>query len=198
MTDSIGIVRPIQFETEMRTSYLEYAMSVIVGRAFPDARDGLKPVQRRILYTMWSNGTRANSAYKKSARTIGEVLGKFHPHSEGAIYDAMVRMAQDFSLRYPLIDGQGNFGSIDNDPPAAIRYTEARLTPIAEELLVEIEKETVDFDDNFDGTEQEPLALPARLPNLLLNGAEGIAVGMATKIPPAQPKRGGRRPDSPD
>ncbi len=184
MTDSIGIVRPIQFEAEMRTSYLEYAMSVIVGRAFPDARDGLKPVQRRILYTMWSSGTRANSAYKKSARTIGEVLGKFHPHSEGAIYDAMVRMAQDFSLRYPLIDGQGNFGSIDNDPPAAIRYTEARLTPIAEELLVEIEKETVDFDDNFDGTEQEPLALPARLPNLLLNGAEGIAVGMATKIPP--------------
>ena len=140
MTDSIGIVRPIQFETEMRTSYLEYAMSVIVGRAFPDARDGLKPVQRRILYTMWSSGTRANSAYKKSARTTGEVLGKFHPHSEGAIYDAMVRMAQDFSLRYPLIDGQGNFGSIDNDPPAAIRYTEARLTPIAEELLVEIEK----------------------------------------------------------
>ena len=184
MTDSIGVVRPIQFEAELRTSYLEYAMSVIVGRAFPDARDGLKPVQRRILYTMWSNGTRANSAYRKSARTVGEVLGKFHPHSESAIYDAMVRMAQDFSLRYPLIDGQGNFGSIDNDPPAAIRYTEARLTPIAEELLVEIEKETVDFDDNFDGTEQEPLALPARLPNLLLNGAEGIAVGMATKIPP--------------
>lgn len=184
MTDNIGIVRPIQFEDELRSSYLTYAMSVIVGRAFPDARDGLKPVQRRILYTMWSNGTRANSAYRKSARTIGEVLGKFHPHSETAIYDAMVRMAQDFSLRYPLIDGQGNFGSIDNDPPAAIRYTEARLTAIAEELLVEIDKDTVDWDDNFDGTEQEPLALPSRLPNLLLNGAEGIAVGMATKIPP--------------
>ncbi len=168
----------------MRTAYLEYAVSVIVGRAFPDARDGLKPVQRRILYTMWENGIRSGSPYKKSAFTVGTVLARYHPHSDPAVYDAMVRMAQPFSLRYPLVDGQGNFGSVDNDPPAAMRYTEARLTPIAEEMLVDIEKETVDFVDNFDASLQEPWVLPAKLPNLLLNGAEGIAVGMATKIPP--------------
>ena len=168
----------------MRAAYLEYAMSVIVGRAFPDARDGLKPVQRRVLYTMWEEGIRASASYKKSARTVGNVLAKYHPHGELAVYDALVRMAQPFSLRYPLVDGQGNFGSVDADPPAAMRYTEARLTAVAEELLADIEKETVDFVDNFDATEQEPSVLPAKLPNLLLNGAEGIAVGMATKIPP--------------
>ena len=191
MTDSIGVVRPIQFEAELRTSYLEYAMSVIVGRAFPDARDGLKPVQRRILYTMWSNGTRANSAYRKSARTVGEVLGKFHPHSESAIYDAMVRMAQDFSLRYPLIDGQGNFGSIDNDPPAAIRYTEARLTPIAEELLVEIEKETVDFDDNFDGTGAGAAGASGAAAKPAAQWRGRYRGGYGDKNPTAQPERGG-------
>ena len=168
----------------MRTAYLDYAMSVIVGRAFPDIRDGLKPVQRRIVYTMYEEGIRAASAYKKSARAVGNVLAKYHPHGELAVYDALVRMAQPFSLRYPLVDGQGNFGSVDNDPPAAMRYTEARLTAVAEELLTDIDKETVDFQDNFDATEQEPTVLPAKLPNLLLNGAEGIAVGMATKIPP--------------
>ena len=168
----------------MRTAYLDYAMSVIVGRAFPNADDGLKPVQRRILYTMYEEGIRAASAYKKSARAVGNVLAKYHPHGELAVYDALVRMAQPFSLRYPLVDGQGNFGSVDNDPPAAMRYTEARLTAFAEELLTDIDKETVDFQDNFDSTEQEPVTLPGKLPNLLLNGAEGIAVGMATKIPP--------------
>jgi DNA gyrase subunit A len=180
----IGLVEQVRIEDQMRTSYLDYAMSVIVGRAFPDARDGLKPVQRRILYTMYEEGIRANSQYKKSARAVGNVLAKYHPHSDTAVYDALVRMAQPFSLRYPLVDGQGNFGSVDNDPPAAMRYTEARLTAIAEELLTDIEKETIDFTDNFDATEQEPSVLPAKLPNLLLNGAEGIAVGMATKIPP--------------
>ena len=168
----------------MRTAYLDYAMSVIVGRAFPHADDGLKPVQRRILYSMWESGTRPGGPYRKSAFTVGNVLARYHPHSDPAVYDAMVRMAQPFSLRYPLVDGQGNFGSVDNDPPAAMRYTEARLTAIAEELLADIEKETVDFQDNFDAQFQEPTVLPAKLPNLLLNGAEGIAVGMATKIPP--------------
>lgn len=182
--DGIGEVEPVRIEEQMRTAYLDYAMSVIVGRAFPDARDGLKPVQRRILYSMWESGTRPGSAHKKSAFTVGTVLARYHPHSDPAVYDAMVRMAQPFSLRYPLVDGQGNFGSVDNDPPAAMRYTEARLTPIAEELLFDIEKETVDFGDNFDAQFQEPSVLPAKLPNLLLNGCEGIAVGMATKIPP--------------
>jgi DNA gyrase subunit A len=180
----IGTIEQVRIEDQMRTAYLDYAMSVIVGRAFPDARDGLKPVQRRILYTMFEEGIRAASQYKKSARAVGNVLAKYHPHGELAVYDALVRMAQPFSLRYPLVDGQGNFGSVDNDPPAAMRYTEARLTAIAEELIADIEKETVDFQDNFDATEQEPVVLPAKLPNLLLNGAEGIAVGMATKIPP--------------
>jgi DNA gyrase subunit A len=180
----IGIVQPIDIENEMRSAYLDYAMSVIVSRALPDVRDGLKPVQRRILYAMHDMGLRPDTPYKKSARIVGEVLGKYHPHSDSAVYDAMARMAQDFSLRYPLVDGQGNFGSVDGDSPAAMRYTEARPDQIAIELLLDIEKDTVDWGDNFDGTLQEPAALPARLPNLLVNGSSGIAVGMATNIPP--------------
>ena len=180
----IGIVRPVNIDEEMRGSYLDYAMSVIVARALPDARDGLKPVHRRILYAMYDMGLRSNTAYKKSARIVGEVLGKYHPHGDSAVYDAMARMAQDFSMRYPLVDGQGNFGSIDGDSPAAMRYTEARLASISEELLADLNMNTVDWTDNFDGTLQEPEVLPARLPNLLLNGASGIAVGMATNIPP--------------
>ncbi len=179
-----GTVEPVLIEDQMRTAYLDYALSVIVGRAFPDARDGLKPVQRRVLYTMHEEGIRANTAYKKSARAVGNVIAKYHPHGESAVYDALVRMAQPFSLRYPLVDGQGNFGSVDNDPPAAMRYTEARLTAVAEELIADIDKDTIDFNDNFDATEKEPAVLPGKMPNLLLNGAEGIAVGMATKIPP--------------
>ncbi|MEA3339766.1 MAG: DNA gyrase subunit A [Chloroflexota bacterium] len=180
----IGTVQPIDIESEMRSAYLDYAMSVIVSRALPDARDGLKPVQRRILYAMHDMGMRPNTPYKKSARIVGEVLGKYHPHGDSAVYEAMARMAQDFSLRYPLVDGQGNFGSIDGDRPAAMRYTEARLERTASELLLDIEKETVDWTDNFDNTLQEPAALPARLPNLLANGSSGIAVGMATNVPP--------------
>ena len=179
-----GFIMPKQLEEEMRSSYMDYAMSVIVARALPDVRDGLKPVQRRILYAMQELGMRSNSSYKKSARLVGEVLGKYHPHGEAAVYDAMVRMAQDFSMRVPLVDGQGNFGSIDNDPPAAMRYTEARLSSPAEEMLANLDEETVDFIDNFDASLTEPVLLPARLPNLLLNGAAGIAVGMATNIPP--------------
>ena len=182
-----GFIRPTGLEEEMRSSYMDYAMSVIVSRALPDVRDGLKPVQRRILYAMHDLGMRPNSAYKKSARLVGEVLGKWHPHGDAPVYDAMVRMAQDFSLRMPLIDGQGNFGSIDNDPPAAMRYTEARLSTVAEAMLQNLDQDTVDFVDNFDGTLQEPTVLPARLPNLLINGASGIAVGMATSIPPHNP-----------
>ena len=176
--------RPVRIDEEMRTSYLSYAMSVIVSRALPDVRDGLKPVQRRILYAMHELNMGPNSAFKKCARIVGEVLGKYHPHSDSPVYDALVRMAQDFSLRYPLVDGQGNFGSIDDDPPAAMRYTEARLTRIATELLADIELDTVDFTANFDDSLKEPTVLPGRLPNLLLNGASGIAVGMATNIPP--------------
>jgi DNA gyrase subunit A len=181
---NIGAVRPVDINDEMRNSYLDYAMSVIVARALPDARDGLKPVHRRILYAMHDMGMRANTQYKKSARIVGEVLGKYHPHGDTAVYDSMARMAQTFSMRYTLVDGQGNFGSIDGDSPAAMRYTEARLASIAELLLEDIEKNTVNFTDNFDGTLQEPVVLPSRLPNLLLNGASGIAVGMATNIPP--------------
>ncbi len=180
----IGLVNPIDIEQEMKRSYLDYAMSVIVARALPDARDGLKPVQRRVLFAMDELGIRANSSYKKSARIVGEVLGKYHPHGDSSVYEAMVRMAQDFSLRHPLVDGQGNFGSVDNDPPAAMRYTEARLAPIAVEMLVDIDKDTVDFVPNFDDSLKEPSVLPARIPNLLVNGASGIAVGMATSIPP--------------
>jgi DNA gyrase subunit A len=181
---NVGTVRGIKIEDEMRASYLDYAMSVIVQRALPDVRDGLKPVQRRILYAINDMGLRPTSRHRKSAGIVGEVLKSYHPHSDTPVYDAMVRMAQDFSLRYPLIDGQGNFGSVDNDPPAAMRYTEARLAPIAEELLADIDRETVDFVPNYDDSLQEPLVLPARLPNLLVNGASGIAVGMATNVPP--------------
>ena len=182
--DGFGVVRPISIDDEMRGSYLDYAMSVIVSRALPDARDGLKPVQRRILYAMHDMGLRAGTPYKKSARIVGEVLGKYHPHGDSAVYDTMARMAQDFSMRYPLVDGQGNFGSIDGDGPAAMRYTEARLARVAESILADIDKETVDWIDNFDGSLQEPAVLPSLPPNLLLNGATGIAVGMATNIPP--------------
>ena len=180
----IGSIRPVKIEDEMRGSYLDYAMSVIVSRALPDVRDGLKPVHRRILYAMNELNMRHNTRYKKSARIVGEVLGKYHPHGDTAVYDAMVRMAQDFSMRYPLVDGQGNFGSVDNDPPAAMRYTEASMTEIAEEMLADIDKNTVDFTANFDDSLQEPSVLPSKLPNLLLNGSSGIAVGMATNIPP--------------
>ena len=182
--DNIGTVKPINIEDEMRNSYLDYAMSVIVSRALPDVRDGLKPVQRRILHAMNEMGLSHNSSYKKSARIVGEVLGKFHPHGDQSVYDAMVRLAQDFSMRYMLVDGQGNFGSMDNDPAAAMRYTEARLTGMAGEMLVDIEKDTVDFSPNFDDSLNEPTVLPSRIPSLLLNGASGIAVGMATAIPP--------------
>ena len=179
-----GFIKPTQIVEEMRSSYLDYAMSVIVSRALPDARDGLKPVQRRILYAMNDLGMRSNSGYKKSARLVGEVLGKWHPHGEMAVYDAMVRLAQDFTVRMPLVDGQGNIGSIDNDPAAAMRYTEARLSSVADEMLANLDQETVDWTFNFDDTLREPVVLPARLPNLLVNGASGIAVGMATNIPP--------------
>ncbi len=168
----------------MRDAYLDYAMSVIVARALPDARDGLKPVHRRILYAMHDLGLRSSQSHKKSARIVGEVLGKYHPHGDASVYDAMARMAQDFSMRYMLVDGQGNFGSVDGDPPAAMRYTEARLARLAEEMLLDIDKNTVPFSDNFDGSLQEPDVLPAKLPNLLLNGTSGIAVGMSTNIPP--------------
>src|SRR5512136_1505963 len=182
--EEIGQIQSIDIEHQMRGAYLDYAMSVITARALPDARDGLKPVHRRILYAMHDMGIHANSAYKKSARIVGEVLGKYHPHGDMAVYDAMARMAQDFSLRYLLVDGQGNFGSVDGDAPAAMRYTEARLTRMAGDLLADLEKETVNFVDNFDGTLKEPEVLPALLPNFLLNGSTGIAVGMATNVPP--------------
>jgi DNA gyrase subunit A len=179
-----GNVQQVDIDAQMRDAYLDYAMSVIVARALPDARDGLKPVHRRILYAMQELGIRSNSSYKKSARIVGEVLGKFHPHGDSAVYEAMARMAQDFSMRYMLVDGQGNFGSVDGDPPAAMRYTEARLHKLAEELLADLDKDTVDFGPNFDDSLEEPLVLPARVPNMLLNGTAGIAVGMATNIPP--------------
>lgn len=179
-----GLVRQVNIGQEMREAYLDYAMSVIVARALPDARDGLKPVHRRILYAMYDLGMRSDTPYKKSARIVGEVLGKYHPHGDVAVYDALVRMAQDFSMRYPLIDGQGNFGSVDGDGAAAMRYTEARMTQMGEELLVNIGMNTVDFSDNFDGTLQEPTVLPTNIPNLLVNGSSGIAVGMSTNIPP--------------
>src|SRR3712207_2687518 len=168
----------------MRVSYLDYAMSVIVARALPDVRDGLKPVHRRTLYTMGEMGLSATSSYRKCAAIVGEVMGKYHPHGDVALYDTLVRLAQDFAMRYPLVDGQGNFGSVDGDPPAAMRYTEARMTAIAAEILADIDKDTVDFVENYDGTRQQPSVLPAKLPNLLVNGSAGIAVGMATNIPP--------------
>ncbi|HXQ25470.1 MAG TPA: DNA gyrase subunit A [Candidatus Acidoferrales bacterium] len=178
------ILTPVDIESEMKKSYLDYAMSVIIGRALPDVRDGLKPVHRRILFGMYELGLTSTKAYRKCAKIVGEVLGKFHPHGDSPVYDALVRMAQDFNMRYPLVDGQGNFGSVDGDPPAAMRYTEARLSKIAEEMLADIEKETVDFIPNFDESEQEPVVLPTRIPSLLVNGSSGIAVGMATNIPP--------------
>ena len=179
-----GNIEPRGLEEEMRSSYLDYAMSVIVGRALPDVRDGLKPVHRRVLFAMNENGLQPNRPYAKSARIVGEVMGKYHPHGDSAIYDTLVRMAQDFSMREPLVDGQGNFGSVDDDPAAAMRYTEARLSPIAREMLRDLDADTVDFQPNYDGNEHEPLVLPARFPNLLVNGSSGIAVGMATNIPP--------------
>src|SRR5512142_2963008 len=177
-------VQPINIEEEMRRSYLDYSMSVIIGRALPDVRDGLKPVHRRILYAMHDMGLLHNRKYVKCAKIVGECLGKYHPHGDAALYDALVRMAQPFSLRYTLVDGQGNFGSVDGDPPAAYRYTECRLTAIAEQMLADIDKDTVDFVENFDNTTMEPVVLPAAIPNLLINGSNGIAVGMATNIPP--------------
>src|ERR671935_2738893 len=179
-----GNIQPRALEDEMRSAYLDYAMSVIVGRALPDARDGLKPVHRRVLYAMHDLGLQPNRPFRKSAFIVGEVMDKYHPHGDQAIYDTLVRMAQEFSLRYPLVDGQGNFGSIDDDPPAAMRYTEARLARLATEMLRDIEAETVEFGPNYDESQSEPLALPGRFPNLLVNGAAGIAVGMATNIPP--------------
>src|SRR5947209_14023909 len=179
-----SIILPVDIETEMRKSYLDYSMSVIIGRALPDVRDGLKPVHRRILYGMYELGLTSTKGYRKCAKIVGEVLGKFHPHGDTPVYDALVRLAQGFNMRYPLVDGQGNFGSVDGDPPAAMRYTEARLAKIAEEMLADIEKETVDLVPNFDETTTEPTVLPTRIPNLLVNGSSGIAVGMATNIPP--------------
>jgi len=184
MEENTGNIIPINIEDEMRTAYIDYSMSVIISRALPDARDGLKPVHRRVLYTMFENGFLHNRAYKKSARTVGDVMAKYHPHGDTAIYDTMVRMAQTWSLRYPLIDGQGNFGSLDGDSPAAMRYTESRLKRIAEELLSDINKETVDFQNNYDDSDSEPSVLPGKIPNLLLNGSSGIAVGMATNMAP--------------
>src|SRR3954463_5220702 len=175
---------PINIEDEMKTAYIDYSMSVIVSRAIPDVRDGLKPVQRRVLFGMLELGVMSNRPYKKSARIVGEVLGKYHPHGDSSVYEAMVRMAQEWSLRYPLVDGQGNYGSIDGDPPAAMRYTEARLKKIAEEMLEDLDKDTVDFQLNFDDSLEEPTVMPTRIPQLLVNGASGIAVGMATNILP--------------
>src|SRR3954471_7310931 len=175
---------PINIEDEMKTAYIDYSMSVIVSRALPDVRDGLKPVHRRVLYGMLDLGVLHNRPYKKSARIVGEVLGKYHPHGDASVYDTMVRMAQDWSLRYMLVDGQGNFGSIDGDPPAAMLYTEVRFRKITEEMIADIEKETVDFRPNFDDSLTEPTVLPTRVPNLLINGASGIAVGMATNMAP--------------
>jgi DNA gyrase subunit A len=184
MTEIAREILPVNLEDEMRQSYLDYAMSVIVGRALPDVRDGLKPVHRRVLFAMRELGNEYNKPYKKSARVVGDVIGKYHPHGDTAVYDAIVRMAQPFSMRYMLVDGQGNFGSVDGDMPAAMRYTEVRMSRLAHELLADIDKETVDFVPNYDESEQEPAVLPARIPNLLVNGASGIAVGMATNIPP--------------
>src|ERR1017187_6201845 len=175
---------PVNIEDEMKAAYIDYSMSVIVSRALPDVRDGLKPVHRRVLYGMQGLGGFSNRPYKKSARIVGEVLGKYHPHGDSSVYDTMVRMAQPWSLRYPLVDGQGNYGSVDGDPPAAMRYTEARMKKIAEEMLADIEKDTVDFRPNFDDSLTEPTVLPTRIPNLLINGASGIAVGMATNMAP--------------
>jgi DNA gyrase subunit A len=183
MSDGEKLI-PINIEDEMKSAYIDYSMSVIVSRALPDVRDGLKPVHRRVLFGMYELGVLSNRAHKKSARIVGEVLGKYHPHGDTSVYDAMVRMAQEWSLRYLLVDGQGNFGSVDGDSPAAMRYTEARMRKISEEILADIEKETVDYQLNFDDTLEEPKVMPTKIPNLLINGASGIAVGMATNMPP--------------
>ena len=184
MSDLAKEVLPINIEDELQQSYLDYAMSVIVGRALPDVRDGLKPVHRRVLHAMNILGNDWNKPYKKSARVVGDVIGKYHPHGDSAVYDTIVRMAQDFSMRYTLVDGQGNFGSVDGDSAAAMRYTEIRMEKISHDMLADIDKETVDWVPNYDGTEQIPEVLPTRVPNLLVNGSSGIAVGMATNIPP--------------
>ena len=175
---------PVELNSEMKKSYIDYAMSVIVGRALPDVRDGLKPVHRRILYAMYEDGFTPDKEYRKCATTVGNVLGRYHPHGDASVYDALVRMAQDFSMRYPTVDGHGNFGSVDGDPPAAYRYTEARMSKLSLNMLTDIEKDTVDFMPNFDETRKEPVVLPSRIPHLLVNGSNGIAVGMATNIPP--------------
>src|SRR6187399_1018091 len=182
--DRIGNVRPVAIEDEMRSAYIDYAMSVIVARALPDVRDGLKPVHRRILYTMHEMGLRSNAAYRKCAGVVGEAMAKYHPHGDLALYETLVRLAQDFSLRYPLVDGQGNFGSIDGDPPAAMRYTEARMAGTAVEMMADLERDTVDLEPNYDESRTQPTVLPGRFPNLLCNGSDGIAVGMATSLPP--------------
>src|SRR5947209_7835698 len=181
---NIGTVLPLQLESEMRSSYMDYAMSVIVSRALPDARDGLKPVHRRILFAQRMLNNVFNRPHVKCARVVGDVIGKYHPHGDSSVYDALVRMAQPFAMRYMLVDGQGNFGSVDGDPPAAMRYTECRMSRISGEMLADLDKETVDWQPNYDDKEEEPRVLPAKVPNLLINGATGIAVGMATNIPP--------------
>src|SRR5947199_6422645 len=183
-TNDFNRIIQINIEEQMKTAYIDYSMSVIVGRALPDVRDGFKPVHRRVLFGMSELGNNSNRPYKKAARIVGEVMGKFHPHGDSAIYDTLVRMAQDWTVRYTLVDGQGNFGNQDGDPPAAMRYTEVRLAKIAHEMLADIDRDTVDFVPNFDESLQEPTVLPTRLPNLLVNGSAGIAVGMATNIPP--------------
>ena len=184
MSDFAKEVISVNIEDELKQSYLSYALSVIHGRALPDIRDGLKPVHRRILYAMYDLKNYYNRPYKKSARVVGDVIGKYHPHGDSAVYDAMVRMAQDFSMRYPIVEGQGNFGSIDGDPPAAMRYTEVRMAKITDQMLADIEKETISYSPNYDGSEDIPDVLPTKIPNLLVNGSSGIAVGMATNIPP--------------
>src|SRR4029077_7964656 len=184
MSDSALNKVPVNVEDEMKRSYMDYAMSVIIGRALPDVRDGLKPAHRRVLYGMRAMGLASNRGYRKCAKIVGEVMGNYHPHGDASIYDTLVRLAQDFSMRYVLVDGQGNFGSIDGDPPAAERYTEVRMSPLAEELLKDIDKNTVDFVPNYDNTREEPLVLPCAFPNFLVNGSTGIAVGMATNVPP--------------
>src|SRR5881296_1393508 len=184
MTEFAASQTPVNIEDEMKRSYMDYAMSVIVGRALPDARDGLKPAHRRVLYGMKTMGLSAGRGYRKCAKIVGEVMGNFHPHGDASIYDTLVRLAQDFNMRYPLVNGQGNFGSIDGDPPAAMRYTEARLQSLGDDMMTDLDKETVDFAPNYDETTEEPTVLPAPFPNLLVNGSAGIAVGMATNVPP--------------
>src|SRR6186713_2404015 len=184
MSQTEQIRTPVNIEDEMKRSYLDYAMSVIIGRALPDVRDGLKPAHRRVLYAMRQMGLASNRAYRKCAKIVGEVIGNYHPHGDVPAYDTLVRLAQDFNMRYPLVDGQGNFGSIDGDPPAAMRYTEARLEALGDDMMTDLDKETVDFTPNYDETTEEPTVLPAPFPNLLVNGSAGIAVGMATNIPP--------------